>query len=122
MPATDGAPTEREYQEQLTDLLTVLQWRWFHIYPLQTAHGWRTPTTAKGIPDVIAVRGAYTVAIEVKSDRGAVGAEQLVWLRDWSYLAGGRAWLLRPRDDFQTIVGWLRNPADAPRVHGFDRP
>lgn len=119
MPTTGPKVTEREWQQVLTDALDACGFAWFHVYPLQTKHGWRTPTTAKGIPDLVAVRGPFLVAIEVKGDKGLVGAEQLQWLTRFSVLAGGRAWLLRPRDDIQQIVGWLRDPQSAPRVYGF---
>jgi hypothetical protein len=113
------AVSEREFQQQITDLLDMTGWAWFHVYPLQTRHGWRTPTTAKGIPDLVCVRPPYTLSVEVKSDKGAVGAEQLMWLERWSLIAGGRAWLLRPADDLQQIARWLQDPEHAPRRHGF---
>lgn len=112
--------SEREWQRVLADALDALGWAWFHIYPLQTAHGWRTPTTAKGIPDLCCFRGAYTLGIEVKDNRGTVDPQQKVWLTRWSVLAGGRAWVLRPRDDIDQIVAWLRDPQHAPRIYGFE--
>ncbi len=111
--------TEREWQAVLMDLVTTLGYAHFHVFPLMTSRGWRTPTTARGIPDLCCFRGPYTIGIEVKSDTGKADPDQILWLTRWSVLAGGRAWLLRPSDDLDTIVAWLRDPKDAPRVHGF---
>lgn len=122
MPAADGGPTEKEWQRTVVELLDAMQWANTHTYPLRTEHGWRTGTTAKGWPDLVAIRGAFVVGIECKTDRGRADPEQLVWLSRFSYLAGGRAWLLRPRDDLSLVASWLRTPADAPRVYGFERP
>lgn len=119
MPAKGGGPTEREWQRTITDLLSALGFKWSHTYPLRTAVGWRTGTTWRGFPDVVAVRGPFLICIEAKTDTGRADPEQIDCLTRFSCIAGARAWVLRPRDDLQQIAGWLRDPKTAPRVYGF---
>ncbi len=119
MPAKGGGPTEREFQRVITDALDHTAWKWTHVYPLRTAHGWRTGTTWRGWPDLTALRGPYLLAIEIKTDAGRADPEQIDCLTRFSVVAGARAWVLRPRDDIAQIVGWMRDPATAPRVYGF---
>lgn len=111
---------ERAFQQTIVELLDALGWASCHTYPLQTRHGWRTGTTAKGWPDLVALRGSYVVAIEVKSDTGRATAEQVAWLRRFAELDAGRAWLVDPSTDVQTLARWLQYPEHAPHTHGFD--
>lgn len=116
---TAPAVSEREWQKTLVILLETLGWHVNHVFPLQTKHGWRTGTTAEGWPDLVALRRDQLVAIEVKSQRGKATDAQLVWLQRFALLPCARAWILRPSDDVRTVAGWLRDPANAPRVHGW---
>ena len=118
--------TEKEYLGQVTDLLTVLGWRHQHLYPLQTAkQGWRTGCTSPGFPDLLCVRQTYLVAAELKGysargDAGRLDPAQARWLEAFAAIPTGRAWLLRPTDPpFATLVEWLRNPREAPKVYGW---
>lgn len=114
-----AATPEREFHSSITDLLTMLGWASCHTYPLQTRHGWRTGTTATGWPDLVALRGPYVVAIEVKSDTGKPTDDQLVWLARFAALDSGRGWLVDPSLSMQTLAKWLQHPDRAPRSFGY---
>lgn len=120
-PRPGGAMNERNYQDTVVELLHVFGYAVDHTYPLQTKHGfYRTPSTMKGKPDLTALRPPRVLAIEIKTDRGRATTEQVACLTVWSEIPCARAWLLRPRDDWDTLVGWVRSPKHAPRVYGFD--
>jgi Holliday junction resolvase len=118
-PSRAAVTPERDYQRTIVELLDALGWASCHTYPLRTEHGWRTGTTAKGWPDLVALRGEYVVAIEVKSDTGRVQPEQLTWLQLFAELGSGRAWIVSPRLDFGLLGSWLQYPERAPRRWGF---
>lgn len=103
----------------IVELLDALSWASCHTYPLRTEHGWRTGTTAKGWPDLVALRGEFVVAIEVKSDTGRPTALQLDWLERFALLGSGRAWLVSPSLDTQLLASWLQYPQRAPSRYGF---
>lgn len=112
---------ERNWQDTLVDLLHVFGYAVDHTYPLQTRQGiWRTPSTMKGKPDLTALRPPRVLAIECKTDRGKPTTEQRACLTVWAAIPCARAWLLRPSDDWDTIVAWVRRPSVAPLVYGFD--
>jgi hypothetical protein len=119
-PAIDAR--ESEFQTTLTETLELLGYQTCHVYPLMTKHGWRSGTTAKGWPDVIAVRPPRMLAIEVKgSGRYNFPDEQRAWLSLFSLIPSCRAWLVNPRDPaWDTLYGWMRRPKLAPAVYGFD--
>lgn len=117
--ASPLAPSEKEFQNTLVELLETLGWAHCHTYPLQTKHGYRTGTTAKGWPDLVALRGEFVVAIEVKSDTGRVTAEQVEWLDRFARLGCGRAWLVDPSLPLQQLAEWLQHPDGAPVVFGY---
>ena len=37
--------TEREFQQQVTDLAELYGWAWAHFRPAQPTKGWRTPVS-----------------------------------------------------------------------------
>lgn len=116
---TPARVSERDWQKTLVVLLETLGWHVNHVFPLQTKHGWRTGTTASGWPDLVALRGPWLVAIEVKSDKGKAEPDQLIWLQRFALLPCARSWILRPADSVQAVARWLRDPESAPRVHGW---
>jgi hypothetical protein len=75
--------TEAELQAAVIDLAHVYGWKVAHFRPAQTAKGWRTPVGAdgKGFPDLLMVRDADLLAIELKTERGMNTPEQEAWLR-----------------------------------------
>lgn len=115
-----AAVPERGYQGTVTDALDSFGWSWNHTFPLRTKYGWRTGTTEKGIPDLIAVRGAHLVAIEVKSDTGKPTTDQLEWLERFAGVEGGHGWVVAPDvPPIAELCEWLLRPAQAPRRFGF---
>lgn len=89
--------TEAELQQLLTEALDLGGWRWVHFRPARTEHGWRTAMSGSvGWPDLFAVRGGVALAIEVKSQRGTVHAEQHAWLDLLGEVPGITRLVVRP--------------------------
>jgi hypothetical protein len=114
-----SGPSEKEWQSTLVDLLEVFGYVVEHTYPLRTEHGWRTGSTLKGKPDLIAVRPPRILAIECKVDREKPTAHQIAVLTLYSLIPNARAWVLRDSDPWDDIQAWVRNPKASPRVYGF---
>lgn len=114
--------TERAWQTTIVETLELFGYAVSHTFPLRTKDGWRTPTISPGWPDLIAVRAPRLLAIECKTDVApkAIPLAQRAWLSAFASVPCARAWVLRPRDDWPTIVEWVRHPKDAPRIYGFD--
>ncbi|MDE1904864.1 MAG: hypothetical protein KGH75_00250 [Rhodospirillales bacterium] len=120
---TPEAMTEREWQSTLQDRLTEEGYLWQHVYRMQTARGtWRTSTTSVGWPDLVALRGEHVLAIECKkSPRDLPTDDQIKWLVAFTALPTGRAWVLRPTDDWQAVANWIHQPWRSPEIHGWVR-
>ena len=113
--------SEKEYQDAIVARLKDCDYLVNHTYRLKTDSGaWRTSTTLKGMPDLMAVGRGHTLWIEVKTAGGAVSAEQLVILDTFARVETNRCWLVRPTDDLQSLADWIERPANAPRRFGFD--
>jgi Holliday junction resolvase len=78
-----------------------------------------TSTTAIGWPDLVALKGEYVLAIEVKATKGVVGPQQIEWLERFAAIPTGLAWLLSPKADWQSVINWMHDPSKAPKIHGF---
>ena len=100
--------TENDFLNQLLDLAKVLGWRRAHFRPARTAYGWRTAVSGDGVgfPDLILVRGRRILAVELKSQRGALTEEQGDWLTSLQ-VAGVETHVWRPAD-FDAAVICLR--------------
>ncbi len=74
--------SERAFLRMILDLAHLRHWRAAHFRPARTAKGWRTAVQGfgKGFPDVIALREARTVVIELKAQKGRLTPEQEAWL------------------------------------------
>jgi hypothetical protein len=113
-------PSEKEWQATLVDTLEVFGYVVEHTYPLLTRHGvWRSGSTLKGKPDLIAVRPPRLLVIECKVRREKPTREQVAVLSLYSRVPCARAWVLRPSDPWPDIQQWIRRPATAPAVYGF---
>jgi len=101
--------TEKQFSEQVEDLLKTFHWRWCHFRPARTMKGWRTSLSGdKGFPDYIAARPPRLLIFELKSDKGRLSSEQKEWLYILQQLpAPVECYLFRP-SDFETIVEILR--------------
>ena len=119
--------SERDFQRTLVSTLEILGYTVNHVRPVMVqARGvkrWVTPTTSKGWPDLVAInaRTHRLVAIECKADRTAakVSDEQWNWLGRFHSVPGCVALVLRPADDWNLIVQWLRSPDTAPSGYGW---
>jgi hypothetical protein len=112
--------TERQFSNILIEALHRFGYLVNHVYPLQTKTGFRTSTTLKGLPDLMAVGKGHTLWIEVKGPKTAIYADQLHVLDRFAELCPtNRCWLLRPSDDWQAIAQWIAYPEDAPRRFGW---
>jgi Holliday junction resolvase len=114
--------SERQWQSTITKRLTEEGYRHQHVYRLRTSDGnWRTSTTAKGWPDIVALRGPYLLAIECKGPAGRIEPGQIEWLESFAEIPTGRGWLLAPdRTDWQALADWIHDPEHAPRRYGWD--
>lgn len=111
---------EKTFQAELVKALHARGYIVEHTYRLRCDDGsWRTGNTLNGKPDLTAIRPPRILAIEVKAD-SKVRADQLAVLTLYSLIPNARAWVLRPTDDWPTILRWLDTPKDAPRVYGFE--
>ena len=112
----DRAVTEKVFQDQLIQLAHLYKWRVAHFRASMDSHGrWKTAVAADGVgfPDLLCVRGAAVVAIEVKGELGKTTPEQEQWL-DALRLAGVMALVMRPSDLRKGIPQRLfgHHPAD----------
>jgi hypothetical protein len=89
---------ERDFRQQVIDLLRVYHWRFYFT--------WNSIHSPPGFPDIVAVRGSRLIFAELKSETGKVRPEQETWLADLK-LTGNETYLWRP-SDFDTIEEVLR--------------
>lgn len=129
MPARPPEP-EDGYREVVQRLLVLHGFAVVHFRPAQNRRGqWSTPGEgdAEGWPDVVAFWPGSLVAVETKSDRGRLTADQRLWLGRFAALPCAYAWVLRPRDGTDAVQGWLRwikgkgsAAVEPPRTYGWD--
>ena len=82
--------SERTFLDAVIQLATLRGWL--------TYHTWRSDHSAKGFPDLIAVRDGCLLAIEVKRESGVLSAAQQDWLRAFQAIPGCQAFCWRPSD------------------------
>lgn len=119
---------EKDFQQTLVDTLELFGYVVEHTYPLRTQHGWRTGSTLKGKPDLIAVRPPRVLAIEVKGENTPLEEPQRAVLSLYVEVPCARAWVIRPQDPpWPLVQRWIQRPnppADvgepAPRYYGFE--
>jgi hypothetical protein len=111
---------EKDWQRTLVEGFEFFKYTVNHVRPGRTGKGeWVTPTTSKGFPDLLCLRGEWLIACEVKGLKTLVETEQIEWLERFAQLPTGRAWILRPTANWGDIVRWMARPADAPRRFGW---
>jgi hypothetical protein len=94
--------TEDELLQAITEAAQLYGWRWFHIRRSDKALQMGHP----GFPDLIVVRGAQMLVMELKSATGKLTAEQARWLGAFG-AAGIEYAVIRPADLDQVLL-WLR--------------
>ena len=100
--------SERDLLEQVIELAHLLHWRVAHFRPALTSRGWRTPVSGDGagFPDLLLVRRARILAVELKSPRGRATEAQLAWLAAFSE-CGVETHVWQP-SDWDQVVEALR--------------
>ena len=94
------AMTEKELQQDVTDLAKALNWLVYHT--------WNSKHSASGYPDLVMLRGARGIAVELKREGKDVTPAQEKWLEAYA-LAGFWADVWRPRDWVTGYIeGFLR--------------
>ena len=102
------AISERDFQKQIEDALTLFSWRWVH-FRTSIGHKGRYQTAMrgnKGFPDIMAVRSETVIYAELKSEKGTLSDDQRAWaddLRD----AGETVYCWHP-SDIDSIIEILR--------------
>lgn len=74
------AISEKQFQQQVTDLAEALGWTWAHFRPAQTARGWRTPVSGPlgaGWPDLVLCRPGRTLFVELKAEGKKASQKQI---------------------------------------------
>lgn len=74
--------SEADFQQTVTDLMTLMQWTWCHYRPLPDRRGkWQTPLSGTpGCPDLIAARYGVVLLIELKRHGAHPSPAQRMWL------------------------------------------
>jgi hypothetical protein len=110
MPDQAHRVSEADWLRTVGDTLDLYGWAWIHHRPARRAHGkWETATqgnSARGWPDIFAVRGLRAIALELKTTTGRITTGQTGWLERLR-LVGVDAYLIRlPQDwdHFTTIT------------------
>lgn len=89
--------TEKEFSQQVEDLLNLFNWRWCHFRPARTEHGWRTALSGyAGFLDYVAIKDRLII-FELKSENGRITKDQQEWL-DALAACGQEVYLVRPSD------------------------
>jgi hypothetical protein len=104
---TSAAVTEAQWLGAVGDLLDACGWSWIHHRPARRANGkWRTPAqgnSAKGFPDIVAVRAPRVLWLELKTTTGRVSPEQRDWIARLCD-CGQEAHVIRLPGDWETFV------------------
>jgi hypothetical protein len=124
---------EKDFQDTIVQTLEMFGYVVEHTYPLLTRPRggqpvWRTGSTLKGKPDLIAVRPPRILAIEVKGENTVLEPDQRAVLSLYAAVPCARAWVIRPHDPpWPLVQRWIERPQPpegegepAPRTYGFD--
>jgi hypothetical protein len=109
---------EADYQHTIESALTRRHWSFIHVRKAQLQGNWQTPAS-KGFPDLLALRGPYQIACELKRDGRYPTPAQRLWLHRFAAVPGCLTWVLRPGDRWDDVSGWLDKPQTAPRIYGW---
>lgn len=93
--------TEKQLQEAIIELATLLHWRHFHAHDMRRSDaGW---------PDLVLVRGGRLLVWELKAERGKLSPAQEEWLGILGGVACVEVAVIRPIDWLNgEVERWLR--------------
>lgn len=94
--------TEKTWQRQVEELLTIHGWASFHDLSGKTSG-----SAARGFPDLIAIRGAELIALELKTQKGRVAPEQKQWIMRFDGVETSEGHMVRP-SEFDWLDARLR--------------
>ena len=85
-------------QSALQDAARIGGHRWFHIRDPRRQSGTR------GLPDLLTVKNGRIYALELKTAKGKVSADQQAWLDELAAVPGVTAEVVRP----DTLEAWIQ--------------
>lgn len=94
--------SESQLLDTVTEALTLYHWRFTHHRRSDRA----ILMGQIGFPDVVAVRGRFLIALELKTEQGRVTPEQMAWLDAFNECPAVTAMVIRPRD-LDLLLGLL---------------
>lgn len=89
-----GVTSEDDLLATVASRMTLGRWRWHHVRRSDLAGQMGDP----GFPDLIAVRGAELLVVELKSARGRYETGQAGWLEAFAGVRTAQAFTWRPSD------------------------
>lgn len=98
----DRSLTERQWQDKVVGTAKALGWICYHTHDSRRSE--------RGFPDLILIRGNALVAIELKTMKGRVRPEQVLWLEAFAGVSRVSSMLARP-SDWDEIERVLRDEA-----------
>lgn len=87
--------SERQWQQLVIDFARIHGWRHYHTHDSRRS--------AAGFPDLVLVRGAELVFVELKSEKGRLSAEQELWLLALG-ATGAEVHAWRPSDEREAFA------------------
>lgn len=88
---------EAELQRTVQAMLTATGWLWYHAPDNRPGRAGHVQNVKAGFPDLIAVRGARTIFLELKRETGTTTPEQKTWIAAL-LAAGHEVHVIRPSD------------------------
>ena len=90
---------EAQFATAVEDLLEVKHWLWCHYRPARRKDGsWYTPLSGhKGLMDYIATKDGRLLLFELKSDKGKMSDDQLIWKCELS-MTSAEIYVWKPAD------------------------
>jgi len=80
--------SERSFQAAVLTAARVLGWRTYHTFDARRS--------AAGFPDIVLVKPPRVVFIELKSERGRLSADQVLWLDVLGQCPNVESYMFRP--------------------------
>ncbi len=94
----DGDVSEKDFMQQIVKLARTTGWLVFHTYDARRSE--------PGFPDLVMVRGAQLIFLEVKSYKGTTSVEQKEWMGRLRQVKYVHADVARPADwlDIEAVL------------------